>query len=140
MSKDMKKSERLASLNESRTREREQARFYRALSARAEERGEELLLDRLNALHADEQHHLSRLTARVLELGGELREEEAVATDPVELARWEEEARERETREVEWYERLAEVEPDPVTRALFVEILESERHHARELAGKWMSA
>jgi rubrerythrin len=135
----MKKSQRLASLNESRKRERDQARFYRTLSARAEERGEDLLLDRLNALHADEQHHLSRLTARLLELGGEIREE-AGATEPVDLACWEEEARERENREVEWYERLAEVEPDPVTRALFLEILESERHHARELAGKWMSA
>ena len=56
-------------LEQARAAEKAQALFYRALAAEAEARGNERLSERLNELHADEQHHLSRLTARLLELG-----------------------------------------------------------------------
>ena len=43
--------------------------------------------------------------------------------------------------EIEWYEAALEGETlDDQTRALLSEILVSERHHERELGGKWMSA
>jgi rubrerythrin len=126
-------------LQEGRRREREQALFYRILAGDAEVAGNQATAERLNELLADEQHHVSRLTARIIELGGAPLESE-VAPDVPELGRWESVAREREGKEVTWYEAaLARVE-DTVTRAVLEEILESERHHRSELAGKWMSA
>ena len=56
-------------LEGARASERRQTRFYRALAAEAVESGDLSGEDRLNDLHADEQHHLARLTARLLELG-----------------------------------------------------------------------
>src|SRR5690606_31685306 len=56
-------------LEELRRHEKDQALLCRSLAARAEE-AEVELAQRFHDLHADEQHHLSRLTARVLELGG----------------------------------------------------------------------
>ena len=96
--------------------------------------------ERLNELHADEQHHLSRLTARLIELGetpedlSSFRREEAV------FHGWEQVARDRESREIEWYEEISAIIDDPVTQDVILEILESERHHRRELGGKWMPA
>jgi len=130
----------LAILEEGRRREKDQTLFYRRLAAEAESRGDADLAERLNALHADEQHHLSRLTARLLELGGEPR---MIATSPVDSPgpmEWEGVARSREAGEVTWYRRALEGELDPTTEALLRDILESEEHHARELGGKWMSA
>lgn len=132
--------ELLARLAEARRLEKEQTLFYRALAASAVDAGDDAASERLNELHADEQHHLSRLTARVLELGGEpeplpgsLREET--------LEGWEEEAARREAGEIAFYDRfLGEGFTDPNTRTILEEIRESEHHHRRHLGGKWMSA
>ncbi len=123
-----------------RKRERAQTRFYRALAAEAELQGQERDAERLNELHADEQHHLSRLTARLLELGGQPAELPAGVAREIKLEGWESVARTREAGEVEWYEALLTGGLDPDTRALFEEILESERRHRDVLGGKWMPA
>jgi len=130
----------LAVLEEGRAREKEQTLFYRALAAEAEARGQENLVERLNALHADEQHHLARLTARVLELGGIPGEVGGATPELPGQGEWERVARAREEGEVGWYRRAVEGPTDPGTQALLQEILDSEEHHARELGGKWMSA
>ncbi len=127
-------------LEAGRERERAQTRFYRALAAEAELRGEAEVAERLNALHADEQHHLSRLTARLLELGVQPRALPAGAGDRPDLDGWEAGARAREAGEVKWYEERVEGAIDAETRRLFEEILESERRHRDVLGGKWMPA
>jgi len=130
----------IAILGEARAREKEQALFYRGLAASAAEAGLRVETERLNELHADEQHHLSRLTARLLELGAtpdDLRRVEAPGSS---LEDWEAEARHREGAEVGWYEGQLGADLDGRTRALFEEILESERKHREQLGGKWMSA
>jgi rubrerythrin len=137
-------AETIALLEECRTREKAQTLFYRRLAARAETGGRAELVERFNDLHADEQHHLSRLTARILELGGEPadpRPEAPAGPDSEDgLEGWEELAREREGEEVGWYESLEGRDTDPRTAELFSEILDSERHHRDRLGGKWMSA
>jgi rubrerythrin len=130
----------IAALEEARAAEKEQALFYRALAAGAEERGDAELSERLNELHADEQHHLSRLTARLLELDAPLGDLSHVATEAAEAERWEAAARIREQAEVLRYERLLEGEMDGATRRLLEEIADTERHHAEELGGKWTNA
>jgi rubrerythrin len=127
-------------LRGTRRKEREQTKFYRALAARAEGVGDAETAERLVDLLADEQHHLSRLTARILELGGAPEDEDQEELEDASLKGWEERARSRELEEIEWYESLLEVETDEATRVVFTEILESERYHAEHLAGKWMSA
>jgi rubrerythrin len=133
-------------LERARAQERAQTRFYRALAAEAELAGRARAAERLNELLADEQHHLSRVSARLLELGGARAEAPAMAPRreeavPVELEQWEEEARAREEAEVAFYlEAEADPHLDPRTRALLREIRESEEHHRRELGGKWMRA
>jgi rubrerythrin len=127
-------------LAESRRREKAQTQYYRALASVAESVGDGPVSERLNALHADEQHHLSRLTARLIELG---ETPEDLSTFPREEAAyegWERVARHREWREIEWYEGIATAIDDPATRDVIMEILESERHHHHELGGKWMRA
>ena len=127
-------------LEECRRAEKEQALFYRRLASDAEARDAVDLAARFHDLHADEQHHLSRLTARLVELGyvpvdlGELRMV-AVAADG-----WESVARGREEAEIRRYEALAAAQVDDHTRALAEEILGVERNHARELGGKWTMA
>ncbi len=128
------------SLQECRAAEKEQALFYRALAAAAEARGDDALSERFNELHADEQHHVSRLTARLLELGASPAELAPPRADAAALEGWEDEARGREKEEVRRYEALLAGEPDPTTAALAREILETERHHAEELGGKWTPA
>ena len=127
-------------LGESRRREKAQALFYRTLAAMAIRSGREADAERLNELHADEQHHLSRLTARLLELAGELRDLADVTSPDAPPDAWEDLARRRETDEVAWYEEVLAAPLDPVTREVVEEILASERRHRAELRGKWMSA
>lgn len=122
-----------------RVAEREQAAFYRALAAQAEAAGDAATAARLHDLHADEQHHLARLTARLLELG----HEPPSLADPMPaaaLATWEADALAREHAEVARYEALLAEPVDPATRQLLLEILETERHHRAELGGKWTPA
>lgn len=136
-------SDLLRRLDEARRLEKEQTLFYRSLAARAEAIGDARLSEALNELHADEQHHLSRLTARLLELGASPRTLDRAAAPPdlPELDGWEPAAREREAAEVERYEKLlAAPDLDDTTRAVLEEILAAERHHLTHLAGKWMSA
>jgi rubrerythrin len=130
----------LETLAEGRRREKGQTLFYRMLAGLAEAVGDAELAERMNDLHADEQHHLSRLTARILELGGMLEELEPESPERPELQAWEGVARTREEEEVRWYQEALEDPMDPDTEALLREILESERHHAEKLGGKWMSA
>jgi rubrerythrin len=128
-------------LEAARGREKSQTLFYRALAAAAEDAGDARAVERLNELHADEQHHLSRLTARVLELGGDPADLRSVASPTVPaLEVWEAEARRREDDEVVFYEAALADEWGDATRALLGEILEAERRHREHLGGKWMSA
>lgn len=129
-----------SALEEARAAEKAQALFYRALAAEAERRGEDALSERFNELHADEQHHVSRLTARLLELGADLADLSALAGEAVEMDGWELAAALREDAEVLRYEQLLQGRMDEVTRALLAEILITERHHAAELGGKWTTA
>jgi len=129
----------VALLNEGRRREREQAAFYRFLAGDAELADDAATAERLNELLADEQHHVSRLTARLLELG-ERPEEEARTPEIPALDVWEEVARGREAEEVAWYEQAIRRATDRNTVAILREILASERHHHDRLAGKWMPA
>lgn len=127
-------------LREGRARERAQAAFYRALAGDADLAGDEVRAERLNGLLADEQHHVSRLTARLLELGLRPDPERVSTPETPALEAWEEAARAREADEIAWYEAaLGEVD-DPEARVILEEILVSERHHHEELGGKWMPA
>lgn len=130
----------VAMLEEGRRMEKGRTVKYRALASLAERGGETEASERLNALHADEQHHLSRLTARILELGAGPEELPRGADAPVGLEGWEDAAREEEAREVEWYEAQIARVKDPETGRILREILDSERFHLTHLAGKWMRA
>jgi len=132
-------SEEATLLREGRLRERAQTRFYRRLAGDAELAGDLAAAERLNDLLADEQHHVSRLTARLLEMG-EAPGESAGAQEGRGLEGWEEEARRREADEIGWYEDALKRVPDGPTRSILREILVSERHHYEQLAGKWMPA
>ncbi len=127
-------------LHEARRREKARTLAYRALAAEAEVEGRAQDSERLNGLHADEQHHLSRLTARLLELGGEPEELRGVARPAMTLEGWEGSQREAEAAEVDFYERASALELDGETAALVEEILASERMHLAHLGGKWMPA
>jgi rubrerythrin len=120
--------------------EKEQALFYRALAALAEEKNLDDLSQRFHDLHADEQHHLSRLTARLFEIGHRPPELSGSSTPAVTLEEWEGPARERELAEVERYAAIADLDLDIPTRALIEEILGVERMHAEQLGGKWTPA
>jgi rubrerythrin len=131
----------IARLREARRREKAMTLFYRALAAAAEDAGMVEDAERLNELHADEQHHLSRLTARLLELGEAPAGLREMPRPEVDLTRWEVDAREREASEVEYYRAwLDRGIDDLATRDVVAEILESEVHHHRDLGGKWMPA
>lgn len=126
-------------LARSRVREKAQTLFYRALAARADTEGDAVVAERLNELLADEQHHLSRLTARLLEMGE--RPADADMERPhAPYPGWEDLAREREEDEIAWYEGMLQEDLDDETRRTVEEILRSERHHRDELGGKWMPA
>lgn len=126
-------------LQDGRRRERAQAFFYRLLAGDAEAAHDTAAAERLNGLLADEQHHVSRLTARLLELGERPTDESSSLVVPS-LADWESVARVREEEEVRWYEAAVGSLADEETLAMLGEILASERHHRDELTGKWMPA
>lgn len=123
-----------------RTAEREQALFYRALASEAESAGDVMLAERLQELHADEQHHLSRLTARLLELGAVPDDLGPAHLAPVSLQQWETIASRRERDEVKRYRVFLEQTVDASTRSLVDEILATEQKHAEVLGGKWTPA
>lgn len=130
----------IEALQACRIREKEQALFYRALAALAEESGALNVAERLHDLHADEQHHVSRISVRLLELGAVLPDLHGIRPAAASLTDWEPTARERERAEIQQYEALLAAGLDPATRALITETLETERHHAAELGGKWTPA
>jgi len=134
------KSSLAAVLEELRAAEKGQAMFYRRLAASAEAAGAEAFAQRLHDLHADEQHHLSRLTARLVELGCSPADLSAVPLVQAELTGWEAVAREREGVEVTRYEELLRRDLDPETRALAEAIVAVERVHRDLLEGKWTMA
>jgi rubrerythrin len=129
-----------AALQAARTAEKAQALYYRALASHAESVGDVETAERLNGLHADEQHHLSRLSARLVELGHALEDLSGAAPPEAVFASWERDARLREREEVLRYEALLRMELDERTAHLIREFLEAERRHERELGGKWMRA
>ena len=127
-------------LHDARRAEKRQALFYRALAAAAEEANDDALSERMNGLHADEQHHLSRLTVRLVEFGEPVADLGAEPAPAVQLAGWEGVARANEKDEIERYERLLAEPLDDRTRTMIEEFLTAERSHAEVLGGKWMGA
>ena len=128
-------------LRDARRREKEMTLFYRALAAAAEDAGRAEDAERLNELHADEQHHLSRLTARLLELGEAPESLRGMERPEVDLGQWEDAARRREAGEIDYYRTWIDAGiDDDATKDVVAEILESEVHHHRDLGGKWMPA
>ena len=129
-----------AALEVLRAAEKAQAAHYRRLAAIAEDEGDEATAQRLHDLHADEQHHVSRLTARLVELGQTPEDLRNPAGADTGLDGWEDVARRLEREEVERYEQFLTRDMDPQTRALIEGILKVEVHHRDELAGKWTIA
>ncbi len=130
----------LVELHAARAAERSQALFYRALASMAEETSDAELAERLNGLHADEQHHLSRLSARLLELGERLDDLGPPSLPEVGLEAWETLAKQREDVEVDRYTSLLQQALDDPTHRMLEEFLVAETHHAAVLGGKWMDA
>jgi rubrerythrin len=130
----------ISALEGARAAEKAQALFYRALAAEAEDRGDEAMSERFNELHADEQHHVSRLSVRLMEMGADMADIDHLQGDTVGMDGWEPVAAAREKAEVARYEQLLQGALDADTRALLEEILDTERHHAAELGGKWTTA
>jgi rubrerythrin len=133
-------AEVVAALHRARLEEKQQALFYRALAAAAEDVGDEELSERLNGLHADEQHHLSRLTVRLVELNEAVVDLSATPAPAASLEQWEDEARSREDGEVARYETLLREDLDDRTRNMLEQFVTAERSHASTLGGKWMGA
>lgn len=129
----------LDALAAARRAEKEQALFYRALAARAEDAGNLDDAEALSGLHADEQHHLSRLSVRLIELGATLDNLDDVRAEDT-TDEWRSAARTRERGEVALYEELSRMDLDDATRRLIQEILDVERVHERTLGGKHMPA
>jgi rubrerythrin len=127
-------------LHAARLAEKQQALFYRALAAAAEDAEDADLSERLNELHADEQHHLSRLTVRLMELDQRVPDLGDEAAPQVLLDGWEALARGREAEEVARYAHLLNEDLDAKTRHMLEQFLEAERQHEATLAGKWMGA
>jgi rubrerythrin len=133
-------AETVRRLHDARRAEKLQAMFYRALAAAAEAAADGNLSERLNGLHADEQHHLSRLTVRLVELGEAVADLGGEAPPEVGLPGWEAEARRREQDEIDRYAGLLDADVDDRTRHMLAEFLDAERSHADALGGKWMGA
>jgi rubrerythrin len=127
-------------LESARVSEKEQALVYRALAARAEATGLGDLAQRFHDLHADEQHHLSRLTARLLELRRRPPDLPGTTSIVIPLDGWEEHVRRREEDEIRRYAILLREPLDAATRRLIESILAVEENHLAELGGKWTMA
>lgn len=131
----------LDALHQARRAEKDQALFYRALAASAEAVRNAQEAEDLNGLHADEQHHLSRITVRLVELNERV---EDLSGASIEAAPaypdWRPAAREREKAEIARYEEIQRLGLDASTAELIAEILDSERQHVQSLGGKFMSA
>lgn len=136
----MMEKEVLAQLHAARSAEREQSLFYRALATSAEVAHDAALSERLNGLHADEQHHVSRLSARLLELGEQLEILPPPSLPEVGLEEWEQLAREREQVEIDRYRTLLSQDLDEHTADMLREFLDAERQHEQSLGGKYMGA
>jgi rubrerythrin len=132
-------NETIRLLCEARAAEKTQTLFYRALSAVAEARGAEADIEALNGLLADEQHHLSRLSVRLVELGAEI-PNLAAETPDYDYSDWRYDARVRERAEIERYERLLQQPLDEQTAAMLRGILAVERQHESNLGGKYTEA
>jgi rubrerythrin len=132
----------IAELVRARAAEKQQALFYRALASSAEDVSDTATAERLNDLHADEQHHFSRISARLIELGEDPADAHTRApkTADANLVNWEADARRREESEIQRYEELLRQNVDEETRKLVEAILAVERHHAESLGGKWTPA
>jgi rubrerythrin len=130
----------LEALQAARRAEKEQALFYRALAAAAEEAGDVQAEEDLNGLHADEQHHLSRITVTLVEANVPLDDLTSTVLPAFSYPDWQDNAREREEGEIRRYEGLLALKLDADTAALLTEILAVERKHAERLGGKYMSA
>jgi rubrerythrin len=130
----------MAALHAARSEEKRQALFYRALAVQAEELGAVEDAERLNGLLADEQHHLSRLSARLLELGEPLADLARERAPAVAFEGWEAAARVREDAEIARYTGLLESQWDEQTTAMLGGFLEVERQHREVLGGKWTNA
>jgi len=120
--------------------EKAQAMFYRRLAALAEVENRPDEAQRLHDLHADEQHHLSRLSALLIEMGETPADVGSARAPEVSLEGWEEEARRREQEEVDAWERFLAADLDAHSRALAESIIEVERLHRDQLGGKWTMA
>jgi rubrerythrin len=130
----------LAALHRARAEEKRQALYYRGLAARAEDAGAAADAERLNGLVADEQHHFSRLSARLLELNERLEDLSATEVPAPAEGEWETEAKARENEEIARYERLLAMPLDEHTAEMLRGFLEAERQHREALGGKWMRA
>jgi rubrerythrin len=128
-------------LHEARALEKEQAQFYRVLSAQAEEHNHTEDIEALNGMLADEQHHLSRLSVRLVELGEELAplSDEHMPSEVV-YPNWHEVARIRERKEIARYEALLQQNLDAETAVVIRGLLETERQHEEHLSGKYTDA
>ena len=133
-------AELIQALQHARRAEKEQALFYRSLVTQAENAGHTQVAEDLNGLHADEQHHLSRLTVRLVEADQTVEDLGGVGMPTTVYADWETEARKREREEIARYEAIAAMPLDTFTAALIAEILNVERQHEESLGGKFMSA
>lgn len=130
----------VAVLESLRRQEKAQTLWYRALASRAEDDGDAALSERFNGLHADEQHHLSRLTARLLEMEVAIDDLRSVTVPALPGDDWQEWVQQREQEEVTAYQEALKGPLDSDTRGVLAEILESELQHLEQLGGKWMPA
>ena len=130
----------VGALQAARKAEKAQALFYRALAAAAEDAGDAQAAEDLNGLHADEQHHLSRLTVKLVEANAALADLNDIEAPAAHYPDWQDHARAREEAEIARYEALLSLELDGSTAALLREMLAAERKHAERLGGKYMSA
>ena len=128
-------------LHEARALEKEQAQFYRVLGMQAEEHGNLEDVEALNGMLADEQHHLSRLSVRLVELGAELAplSDEHLPSEAL-YPKWREIARIRERKEIDRYEQMLQLDLDPETFRMIEGFLDAERQHEQHLAGKYTDA
>ena len=128
-------------LHEARALEKEQAQFYRVLSSLAEDEGNVEDIEALNGLLADEQHHLSRLSVRLVELGEDLAplSDEHMPSEAT-YSTWRDVARIRERKEITRYEDMLKLPLDEETARMIAGFIEVEKQHEEHLAGKYTDA